>query len=322
MNLTPSPRPSSPIGERVPAAPLAPASRRGVTRGLRLRCTRWILLGLLGASAILLPAAETGVDDLLNRAQAADLNGEFTNALALVNQAIGTAPTNAQCFYVRGRLYARRGDPTLAVADFDRVLQMEPRAAQVYEYRAFERFKLGQFDGAVGDFDQYLRALPRRAPFLWQRGVACYYAGRYAEGRRQFESHRLVNSNDVENVVWHFACVARQEGIAGARAALLPLPNDRRVPMRHIYALVEGRLRPDDVLLAARTGKPAPAELKLRLFLAHFYIGLYYEATGEPALAREYILTAADEYAPPIYLGDVARAHARLLRKPEARPSP
>jgi lipoprotein NlpI len=277
------------------------------------------LLGLLLPGAVRLPAAETGVDDLLNRAQAADLNGEFTNALALVNQAIETAPTNAQCFYVRGRIYAHRGDPTQAVADFDRVLQVEPRAGQVYEYRGFERFKLGQFDGAVGDFDQYLRVLPKRAPFLWQRGVACYYAGRYAEGRRQFESHRLVNSNDVQNAAWHFACVARQEGTAGARAALFPRPDDRRVPMMQLYALLEGRLRSDDVLLAAKAGKPAPAELKMRLFLAHFYIGLYYEATGEATLAREYIATAADDYAPPIYLGDVARMHVRLLRKPAAR---
>jgi len=298
---------------------LAIAIVRGASRCLGPRGAWWILLGLLLPGATRLTAAETGVDDLLNRAQAADLNGEVTNALALANQAITTAPTNAQCFYVRGRIYAHRGDPTQAVADFDRVLQMEPRAGQVYEYRGFERFKLGQFDGAVADFDQYLRVLPKRAPFLWQRGVACYYAGRYVEGRRQFESHRLVNSNDVENAAWHFACVARQEGTAAARAALLPRPNDRRVPMRQLYALLEGRLRPDDVLLAAKTGKPAPAELKLRLFLAHFYIGLYYEATGEPTLAREYILTAADDYAPPIYLGDVARVHARLLRKPTAR---
>ena len=64
------------------------------------------------------------------------------------------------------------------------------------------------------------KAVPDEAPYLWQRGIALYYAGRYDDCRRQFESHRSVNPDDVENAAWHFLCVARAESPAKARAAL------------------------------------------------------------------------------------------------------
>jgi lipoprotein NlpI len=273
-----------------------------------------VLASLLLGGACLLPAAEVKVDDLLNEAQTAALKGDATNALALVNQAIQAAPTNAQCYYVRGRIYSGRGERTNALADFDRVLQMEPRAGQVYEYRAFEYFRLGQFTNAIADFDGFLQFRPNQAAFSWQRGVACYFAGRFDEARKQFELHGIVNSNDLQNVAWHFACVARQEGVEKARAALMPKVNDRRVPMKQIYALLQGKLKPDDVLAVARAGAPSASELKARLFHAHFYIGLYYEALGQEGLARAHVLAAADDYAPPTYMGDVARVHAALLR--------
>jgi lipoprotein NlpI len=273
-----------------------------------------LFVGLLLGYASVASGAEGPVDDLLNQAQAADLKGDRTNAMALVNQAIQRAPTNSQCYYVRGRLYSSRGDRTNALADFNRVLQMEPRAGQVYEYRGFEYFRLGRFNEAIVDFDKFLEYLPDHSPFFWQKGVACYFAGRFEEARKQFELHRLVNSNDVQNAAWHFACVARQSGVAQARASLFPNVNDRRVPMAQLFGLLQGRAKVDDVLLAARAGRPAPGELRMRLFHAHYYIGLYYEAVGESSLARPHIASAAEDYAPPIFMGDVARVHAALLR--------
>jgi lipoprotein NlpI len=277
------------------------------------RTLAW-LAGVLLAGGISGFGADANVDDLLNQAQAASLKGDRSNALALVNQAIEAAPTNAQCFYVRGRIYASLGEHTNALANLDKVLQMEPRAAQGYEFRALERLRLGRFTEAVEDFDKYLERAPRVAPFLWQRGVALYFAQRYAEARKQFELHHLVNSNDVENAAWHFAAVARDQGVAAARATLFRDLKDRRVPMAQIHGLLKGTVTPDEVLLTARAGRLPKQELRQRLFLAHLYIGLYYEASGQPGLAREHILTAASDYAPPTYIGGVAQMHADLYR--------
>jgi lipoprotein NlpI len=304
--------------DAVPTTKLAHWQREPVVRmSWLMRVSGWLGLGLIAAlcgAAGLAAAGEIDVDELLNRAQAAELKGDRATALALADQAVSAAPTNPQCYYVRGRLYANDGQHIKALADFNKVLQLEPRAGQVYQFRGFERFRLGQLDAAIADFDKYLEFVPQQAAFHWQRGVACYLAGRYEAARRQFELHRLVNSNDVENAAWHFAAVARAEGLAAARAALFTPVHDRRVPMSQLYLLLQGKAKPDDVLQAARAGQPPAAELKFRLFLAHYYIGLYHEATGAAGLAREHILTAADQYAPATYIGDVARVHAQRYR--------
>lgn len=273
----------------------------------------WLSLVLLVATTCWGCCADGQFDELLNQAQVESLKGNHSNALALANQAIQLAPTNAQGFYVRGRIQSGGGDRTNALADFNRVLQMEPRAGQVYEHRGLEYFRLGRFKEALDDFDTFLHYQPKSAPFFWQKGVACYFAGRFEDARKQFELHRLVNSNDVQNAVWHFASIARQHGVAQARAALFTDVNDRRVPMMPIYGLLQGRTTVDTVLQTARAGRPSAVELKARLFHAHYYVGLYYEALGESSLARMHISAAADEYAPLLFMGDVAKVHAALL---------
>ena len=159
-------------------------------------------------------------------------------------------------------------------------------------------------------FDAVAAAVPDREPELWQRGLALYYAGRYADGRRQFELHRTVNPNDVENVAWHFACVARAEGAEQARAALLPVGPDRRVPMTEIRDLFAGTGTAEGVLEAAERG-PESARRNQRCY-AHLYLGLYYDALGDEERAREHILQAAGPFSMDHYMGKVARVHAQV----------
>ena len=174
--------------------------------------------------------------------------------------------------------------------------------------RALADFQSGRLDASVAGFDALARLAPAFAPQLWQRGIALYYVGRYEECRRQFESHRTVNPNDVENAAWHFLCVARAESPEQARDALLPVGPDRRVPMRQIYELFRGTLGPEGVLTAA--GAPPAAQ-----FYAHLYLGLYFEAIGNEDRAREHIgVAAAERYAAVGgYMHAVARVHLGLL---------
>ena len=178
-----------------------------------------------------------------------------------------------------------------------------PQALMNLAVAAFEK---GRFAESATAFDEVAKAVPEQAPQLWQRGIALYYAGRYDDCRRQFESHRTVNPDDVENAVWHFLCVARGESPAKARAALLPVGPDRRVPMREVYQMFRGTLTPEQVLSAAGT-QPAGQ------FYAHLYVGLYYEAQGMTARALEHIrIAAADRFEREGgYMHMVARVHAR-----------
>lgn len=159
-------------------------------------------------------------------------------------------------------------------------------------------------------FDQLALAVPGAEPELWQRGLALYYAERFDDGRKQFELHRTVNPNDVENPAWHFLCVARLEGIPAARGKLLPVGADRRVPMKEILDLYAGRCEPAAVLAAAEKGEGEAK--KNQLCYAHLYLGLYYDAAGDAVKAREHITQAAGPFRMDHYMGKVAIMHAKL----------
>jgi len=159
-------------------------------------------------------------------------------------------------------------------------------------------------------FDQLVAARPASEPELWQRGLALYYADRFDEGRRQFEIHRTVNPADVENVAWHFACVARDKGVEAARRAIIPVGADARVPMREVLELFAGRAEPAAVLAAAEAG-PEAARRNQQCF-AHLYLGLFFEATGDDDRARRYMLEAAGPFAMDHYMGRVAQLHCQL----------
>jgi hypothetical protein len=168
----------------------------------------------------------------------------------------------------------------------------------------------GRAEESARLFDEVVAARPESEPHLWQRGIALYYAGRFADGRRQFEVHRTVNPADVENATWHFACVARSAGVEAARAALLPVGDDPRVPMREILALFAGTGAAQAVLAAAAAG-PESAR-RNHLCYAHLYLGLHAEACGDAAEARRHMTLAAGPFAMDHFMGRTARLHARL----------
>jgi lipoprotein NlpI len=157
--------------------------------------------------------------------------------------------------------------------------------------RAVADFQAARVVESANGFDNLAKLVPSIAPELWQRGIALYYAGRYKDCRMQFESHRTVNPNDVENAAWHFLCVARAESPEKARSAILPVGPDARVPMRQVYEMFRGNVTPEQVLAAA--GNQPDGQ-----FYAQLYIGLYFEAIGNDRLALQHITAAAaDRFA-------------------------
>lgn len=173
--------------------------------------------------------------------------------------------------------------------------------------RAIDDFLAGRIKESVTGFDRVVTLAPTAAPELWQRGIALYYVGRYDDCRKQFESHRTVNPNDVENPAWHFLCVAHAESPAKARAALLPVGPDQRSPMREVYEMFKGTMTPDAVLAAA--GQSASAR-----FYAELYVGLYYEATRNTTAGLAHLRAAASPHYANAggYMHRVATLHPLL----------
>jgi lipoprotein NlpI len=214
----------------------------------------------------------------------------------------------------------QRGEHERAIAKLSEAIRANPRAAMPYYRRGREHFCAGHIDESVADFDKFIELEPRAANQQWERGISLYYAGQYEKGAKQFEDYQKYHDQDVENSVWRYLCVARASSVEKARENLLRIEHDRRVPMMQIYAMYQGKLKPEDVLTAARAGladsatDPASREsLNQRLFYAHLYIGLWHEANGNAEQAKERILEA-EKHRIAHYMWDVAHVHADRLR--------
>ena len=177
--------------------------------------------------------------------------------------------------------------------------------------RGMQRFLDNQIAESLRDFDRAAELDPRIAPQLWQRGISDYYAGKFPEGRRQFESHTAVNPHDVENAAWHFLCVARIEGIEAARRSLIKIDTtrDARVPMSEVYEFFAGRGSESAVMQAAENAGTETARM-----YGHLYLGLYHEVAGDADKARDHMRQAAAARLQDHYMHDVARIHL-LQRK-------
>jgi len=193
-----------------------------------------------------------------------------------------------------------------ALQRLTRHLDTNPDQPKVYIQRGMTYFKLGHIAEAIADFDRAEHLNPALTPYLWQRGLAYYYAERFADGANQFEVDLTVNQHDVEETVWRYLCQAQLQGIQVARASLLPVQNDARPVMAWVYKLFAGECDAEMVLAQYRdTGQREQ-------FYSRLYVGLYYEAARDTEYARQYITQAAAMQVVDDYMGWVAMVHQHL----------
>jgi lipoprotein NlpI len=185
-------------------------------------------------------------------------------------------------------------------------LDADPHHPQVYIQRGMTYFKLGHIAAAITDFDRVEHLNPALTPYLWQRGLAYYYAERFADGARQFEVDLTVNRHDVEETVWRYLCQAQGQSAQEARASLLPVQNDSRPVMGWVYKLFAGECDAETVLAQHRDAG------QREQFYSHLYVGLYYEAERDAERTRQYISQAAAMQVVDDYMGWVAIVHQRL----------
>ena len=190
------------------------------------------------------------------------------------------------------------------------LLAAEPPSPQKLFSDGVELLFAGKPQESAAAFDVLAKLRPEIEPELWQRGLALYYAGRYADGVAQFERHREVNPADVENATWHFACLAKAKNVELARKQLLPVGSDARVPMKEVLDLYHGRGSSEKVLAAADAG-PELNRRNQRCY-AHLYLGLLAEAEGNAAEAERQMTLAAGRYRMDHFMGKIAQLHCQL----------
>lgn len=191
---------------------------------------------------------------------------------------------------------------------WEQAVALRPNDPNAYVRRGMVQFKLGRVFESIQDFDRAEQLDNRLTPYLWQRGLSRYYLEQFAEAAQQFELDLKINPQDVEEMIWRYLSLARLQGPESARVALLPAAQESRPVLRKIYDLFNGDCTVEAVLtLGENQGDRG-------LFYSLLYVGLFYEATNVPDLARIYIVKAANQ--PPLddYMWHLARVHKQRRR--------
>jgi len=272
---------------------------------------RWLFAALAAAlsAAGVLAAPTNSLDAVVELWRA----GKADAAMEAANAAIQKEPGNARLLGLRAQMRVMTGKRAEAETDLSAAIAAEPDSAWLRQERAQLRFRLGRIEDSVADFDKAVEMAPRLLPQNWQRGIALYYAGRFTDGRKQFEVHQSVNPEDVENAAWHFLCTAREKGVTNARNQLITVQRDGRIPMKEIQQLFAGKATALDVLNAAAKAEDDRAR-RDQQFYAHLYLGLFFEATGVLKDRDDHIREAAKLADPDNYMGAVALVHAQRLK--------
>jgi lipoprotein NlpI len=183
-----------------------------------------------------------------------------------------------------------------------------------YVSRGMNAFRVGRIQQSLADFDQAVATDPRIEPYLWQRGISQYCMGAYQAGKRQFEIHKEVNPNDVENAAWHYLCVAKMDGRELAKKQLLPINtvHDTRVPMKEIYQYLAGKANEQDIMRAVERADSPQARM-----YAHLYLGLCADIDGERSAAQKHLEIASSQKLENSYMRDVAQVMLDRWRNSE-----
>ena len=207
----------------------------------------------------------------------------------------------------------RSGKQEQAIAYVKQLVKQFPTSSQAMLIAGDTLLRCGQPKESIPYFDRYLKDQPEALPYLWQRGIALYFAGDYQGGVKQFEVHRRVNPNDVENAAWHFLCLTKAESFQKASQLVLPAPGDPRIPMEEVLSM----LKTGDTELVKKRMQSVPEKTTAREradFYGFFYLGLYADAKGDSEDALGWLKKSAAD-APHHYMGDVARVYQQYLEK-------
>jgi lipoprotein NlpI len=263
---------------------------------------------------------EVTVEEWLGRARNAQQRGLLKQALEFAGRAVEVGPREPRAWHYRAQLHERLKDLRSAEADMTRLVELAPGEPAVWMDRGILRLRQGDYVGSVSDLDRFAELRPAKASHLWQRGIALFYAGRFEDGRRQFELHRTSNPEDVENSAWHYACLARTDGAVAARARWMPVDGDMRVPMAEIQELYLGKRSPEQLLGAVEAVRPESRRGSAR-FYAHLYLALFHGAQKEREREAHHAAEAARLAGDHGIMGEIAKLHvdwvaAELRRKP------
>lgn len=209
-----------------------------------------------------------------------------------------------------------------------RVVREEVLDSRTIVTRAMQKFERNLCEEAVLDFDGLIERQPGAKPYLWQRGIALFYAEEFKEAEKQFRMDARVNANDTEEAAWAFLSQMmiekkdddRDASAKVARANFVELRGeDSRKVMKEVLELYRTGSEDARENLVALSKKPAVSTLDASdAFYSALYLGLYSEAVlGDRREAKYWMKKASGSpygvRATGDFMTSVAKVH--LLRR-------
>lgn len=143
-----------------------------------------------------------GVKDSNLRSQAFKLaqQGEYEQAIALLDLLIDRHPDSAVDYNNRGLVYFQSGELQKALDDYNLAIDLNPSLASAYNNRANYYATCGDLTAAITDYDRALDYNPQHVRAWINRAITLRDLGRYAEAIENFEIALLFDQ--FQSQIW------------------------------------------------------------------------------------------------------------------------
>lgn len=135
-----------------------------------------------------LDAADSDVDDLIERAARLKAAEDTDGALTLLDAAVQMEPDNAKARMARGEARLDRNDYAGAQADYDHAVDLDPADVDALLGQGRIALADGRAAEAVVSYSVALRLDPGNVVALWGRGAAYYQIGRLDRSLEDFRA--------------------------------------------------------------------------------------------------------------------------------------
>jgi tetratricopeptide (TPR) repeat protein len=148
----------------------------------------------------------------------APTQSEDDRRIAELDRTISQKPEDADSYYRRGQLYAKKRDFDRALKDFDQAIRLNPKDVEAYNNRCYIRAALGQALAAVADCDEALRLRPNYPYALDSRGFAHLKIGEYSRAIADFTAALRTDPKNAHALYGRGKAKMQLGDAAGGRA--------------------------------------------------------------------------------------------------------
>ena len=282
----------------------------------RIRAGALLQEGRIEEGSALLRAtweASGGARDLETLVQLYVSQGETEKAHALVDSALAADPTNRTAHLLRAGLRRAAGDEAGAQAAVEAAIENRPDDGDLYAILAQLREGGDDRAGAIAVVEAGLQRSPDNGALRFRRARLLESEGRFEDAIAEYETLYVRDPGNilVANNLASLMTAHRDDEASLARAATIARRlRDAPAPaLRDTYGWALFRMGSHQEALAILRETTAALDGEA---LAHFHLGMAYDATGDAAAAQQHLERA-------IALADAgSQFHDRARREAEA----